>query len=253
MIYGLYLSATGITTNAHQQDVIANNIANSDTDGFKRSLALVQAREVEARAIKASGLVSNPLLDRIGGGQFLSPTHVDFSQGIIEQTGNPLDVALNGPGFLAVGDENQVRLSRAGALMIDPQGRLITAQGHPVLDVSQRPINLKGIPVSELSIGSDGQIRRGQETLARISLVDSDRPDHVKPIGENLFTLTGDAKLIPARGKLVSGSLEKSNVEPAVELTRLMETQRLLEANATLIKYQDATLSKLVNEVGKIG
>lgn len=252
MIYGLYLSATGITTNAHQQDVIANNIANADTNGFKRSMALVKAREVEARVMQASGL-SNPLLDDIGGGQLLSPTYVDFTQGTIEQTSNPLDTAVVGDGFLAVRQGNDTRLSRAGVLMIDEQGRLITAQGHEVLDTAQKPINLKGVPTTDLLIGTHGEVRRGQEQLAQIGLFGADKPQNVKPIGENLYALTGAAQLVPATGQLVGGAIEMSNVEPANELTRLMEVQRLLEANANMIKYQDATLAKLVNEVGKIG
>ncbi len=253
MIYGMYLSATGMVTNAHQQDVIANNLANADTGGFKRSMALVEARRVEAQVTRARG-DAHPLLDNIGGGQLLAPTFVDFTQGTIEQTGNPLDTAMSGEGFLAVNDaDGQVRLTRAGALMVDHQGQLITAQGHQVLDRERKPIVLQGIPQRELTIGSRGELRRGQELLANIGLFESSDPKSLRPVGENLLALVGDARMVPARGQLIGGALEQSNVDPATELTRLMETQRLLELNANMIKYQDSTLAKLVNEVGKIG
>jgi flagellar basal body rod protein FlgG len=253
MIYGLYLSATGIMTSSHQQDVIANNIANADTNGFKRSMSLLREREVESRAMRAMGLTHDPL-DKIGGGQLLSPTYTDYSQGTIEQTSNPLDTAVTGDGFLAVHDQSgQTRLTRAGALMIDNTGRLITAQGHQVLDAEKKPISLANIPQSELSIRSNGEIMRGQEQLSKIGLFDSSDRASLKPAGENLLQIVGDAQMVKANGKLVGGALEQSNVDPALELTRLMETQRLLEANATMIKYQDATLAKAVNEVGKIG
>ncbi len=253
MIYGMYLSATGMMTNTHQQDVIANNIANADTNGFKRSMALVRSRDVEAKAMRAAGL-SNKLLDNIGGGQLLSPTYYDLTQGTIEQTGNPLDTAISGKGFLAVRDgDNQVRLTRAGTLMIDPQGKLITAQGYPVLDKDKKPIELPNVPQHELTIGKGGEIRRGQEQLAQLGLFDTTNSNGLRPIGENLMALVGDAQLVPGKGELLGGAVEKSNVEPANELTRLMEVQRLLEANANMIKYQDSTLAKLVNEVGKIG
>lgn len=253
MIYGLYLSATGIMTSSHQQDVIANNIANADTNGFKRSMALVRERQVESRAMRAMGLSHDPL-DNIGGGQLLSPTYTDFTQGSVEQTSNPLDTAITGEGFLAVHDQDgQTRLTRAGALMIDNRGRLITAQGHQILDDQQKPINLLNIPQRELSIRSNGEIMRGPEQLAKIGVFDSSDRASLKPVGENLLQIVGDAQMIKANGKLVGGALELSNVDPALELTRLMETQRLLEANATMIKYQDATLAKAVNEVGKIG
>ena len=253
MIYGLYLSATGMVTNSHQQDVIANNLANSDTNGFKRSMAMLEARRVEAQVTRARG-DSHALLDNLGGGQLLAPTYVDFTQGPIEQTGNPLDTAMSGEGFLAVKDgQGEDRLTRAGALMLDREGHLITAQGHQVLDRNRQPIVMENVPQRELSIGSHGEIRRGQETLANIGLFESSDPKNLRPVGENLLALTGDARMIPARGQLLGGMLEQSNVDPATELTRLMETQRLLEANANMIKYQDTTLSKLVNEVGKIG
>jgi flagellar basal-body rod protein FlgF len=253
MIYGLYLSATGVMTNAHQQDVIANNLANSDTSGFKRTMALLEQRRVEAQALHAAG-ESHPVLDSIGGGQLLAPAYVDFTQGSIEQSSNPFDTAMSGSGFLAVRDgQGETRLTRAGELMLDRQGNLITAQGHKVLDGNRQPIRLEGIPQNQLTLGTHGEIRHHGDVVANIGLFEASDPQQLRPVGQNMLALTGDARLVPARGQLLSGALEMSNVDATTELTRLMETQRLLEANANMIKYQDSTLSKLVNEVGKIG
>lgn len=253
MIYGMYLSATGVITASHQQDVLANNLANAETSGFKRALALTRQREVESHALRNAGM-RHDLLDRIGGGQLLSPTAIDFSQGRMEQSSNPLDTAISGDGFIGVRDASgELRLTRAGEMMLNRQGDLITTQGHKVVDTNKLPIRLENVNPRDLSIGTNGEIRRGPETLATIGLFDTADKSSLRPIGQNLLAVVGDAQLAPAQGKLLSGVTEGSNVDPTTELTRLMETQRLLEANANMIKFQDASLAKLVNEVGKIG
>jgi flagellar basal-body rod protein FlgF len=252
MIYGMYLSATGVQTASHQQDVLANNLANAETSGFKRSMTLLKQRDVEAKAMHAAGL-RHPLQDNIGGGHLLSPTSIDFSQGGIEDTGNPFDLAVRGEGFLGVRVGQETRLTRAGELMINNQGQLVNAQGFQVVNDQKQPISLTGYAQGELTIYEDGSIKRGQDLVAKIGLFDSTDKKALKNLGENLLAITGDeAKMVPATGSLLSGYVERANVEPAVEITRLMETQRQLEANANMIKFQDTTLGRLVNEVGKI-
>jgi len=253
MIYGLYLSATGVITTSHQQDVIANNLANAETSGFKRNLALQQQRQVESQVLRTAG-VRNPLLDSIGGGQLLAPTYTDFTQGSLESSSSNFDTAVIGSGFIGVRDaNNEMRLTRNGAMMLDRNGKLITAQGHSVVDTDKNPIRIQGYQQSQLSIGKDGTISAGQLVLNKIGLFDATDPQALKPVGQNLIKLTGDqASLVPAKGSLQAFVTERANVDPTTELTRLMETQRLLEANANMIKYQDQTLGKLVSEVGKI-
>src|SRR5687768_1897415 len=102
MIYGLYLSATGIMTNSYRQDVIANNLANSETVGFKRDVALFKERLTQAQEQRIKGDWSNPLLEGIGGGTLAAPTIVDSTQGELEPTGSPLDVAIEGKGYFTV-------------------------------------------------------------------------------------------------------------------------------------------------------
>ena len=101
MIYGLYLSASGVLTNSYRQDVIANNIANSETVGFKKDMALLQQRPTAAQELDRSNQ-TNSLLEPVGGGLLASSTVVNALPGEIEPTGNNFDVALQGTGFLAV-------------------------------------------------------------------------------------------------------------------------------------------------------
>src|SRR2546421_5208905 len=106
MIYGLYQSATGVLTNSYRQDVIANNIANSETVGFKKDLALFQQRPTEAQA-RGLRHATNPLLEALGGGILASPTAMNPEQGDLENTGNNLDVAIQGSGYFKVNDNGQ--------------------------------------------------------------------------------------------------------------------------------------------------
>ncbi|MGC4030403.1 MAG: flagellar hook basal-body protein [Tepidisphaeraceae bacterium] len=257
MIYGLYLSATGVITNSHQQDVIANNLANAETGGFRRQLALTETRQVESRVRQAMGL-KDPIRDNIGGGQFLAPSYYDQSQGILETSSNNLDVAFQGTGFIGVQDgQGQFRLTRNGSLMTDKDGFLRTSAGQFVLSDQKQPIklDLTGRKQVDLNIDNDGNIKiQGEDTaLAKIGLFEPTDPNTIKAAGGNTFAPTEGSQLVAAKGRLLSGMTEGSNVEPATELTRLMETQRLLEANANFIRTQDQTLGRAVTDVGKIG
>jgi flagellar basal-body rod protein FlgG len=256
MIYGLYLSATGVLTNSYRQDVIANNLANAETVGFKRSLALFQERRAEAQE-QGRDNASNPMLDKIGGGMLLAPTYVDQSQGTLEETGNNLDVAIHGQGFFTVKDGSEIRLTRNGRFMVDRQGYLILADGSPdhrVLDSASKPIRLGGVPQSEISIDREGSISAGQEVLARLAFVDVPDPGALRQRGGTLLNYPGDVKRLPrAQGTIQSRFVESSNVDPTTELTQLINAQRQLEANASMIRYQDQALGRLVNDVGKIG
>ncbi len=253
MIYGLYLSATGVLTNSYRQDVIANNIANSETVGFKRDLALFHERLTEAQENRLGPRHSNPLLEKLGGGLLASPTFVDSNQGEFEPTGNNLDVAIQGSGFFAVDDHGQKRLTRNGQFSVNRDGHLILSNGsgQKVLDVEGDPILLD--PTRQLAIARDGQITQDETPVARIGLFEVPNPGDLRKEGGTLLSYEDIDSLRPATGTLRSEFIERANVDPASELALLMDAQRQLEANANMIRYQDQTLGRLVNDVGKIG
>ncbi len=258
MIYGMWLSATGVVTANHQTDVIANNLANAETTGFKRQLATMAERlpeRLERRGLQRG----DPFLDRIGGGQLMAPSFYDLSDGVIEPTDRNLDVAITGDGFFAVRDVNtgDTRLTRNGNFMLDRAGKLVlaTAAGEPVLDAEGEPIqlNLQDVRLDDIKIGQDGTISDGSEIIGKVGLYTVDRPLDLRPIGGTLLKVPDGAPLKESMATANAGFLERSNVDPTIELTRLMESQRLMEANANMIRFQDQTLSTLVNTVGKIG
>ena len=256
MLYGLYLSATGVLTNSYRQDVIANNIANAETVGFKRDLALFMERRTAAREMGLSPSRSNAMLEALGGGVFAAPTHVDVAQGELEPTGNRLDAAIVGEGYFAVAHGNETKLTRDGRFVVNHRGRLALANNEnvEVLDHKGLPINLDSRMPPE--INKDGTITQNRQAVARIGLFDvPDRSQLTKSAGSMLAypDMKRNLRPAPVSSVLRSEFVERANVEPSSELALLMDAQRQLEANANMIRYQDQMLSKLVNEVGKIG
>lgn len=270
MIYGLYLSAAGVMASSHRQDVVANNLANGETTGFKRDLALFMQRPTEAQT-RAGGAGSpsalgpvepgagpgptNPVLEGLGGGVLVSPTRTDFSQGDLESTGNPMDLALMGKGFLAVESGGKQYLTRAGHLAVDSDGTLVLANGRHdhVLDKDLKPITVD--PAARFGVDKGGTITQDEKPTVKLALLDVPDTDALKKVGSDLFAAGDLAALQPPTDetRVETGALERSNADPTLELTHLMDAQRSLEANANMIRYQDETLQRLVNDVGKIG
>ena len=252
MIYGLYLSATGVLANTYRQDVIANNIANSETIGFKRDLALLQDRANPGQENMAAGASMDQAMQNMPGGMLATPTLVDTSQGDFQPTGNPLDVAIQGDGYFAVNANGQMRLTRNGQFVMDSQGRLALFDGNgpDVLDSKQAPIFLQpGIPVT---ISDDGTVSQNGNVVAKLGVFNVPDPADLKKEGNTLMSVQQRAPVLTATPTLRDQFLERSNVDPATELTSLMDSQRQLEANANMIRTQDETLDKLISDVGKV-
>ena len=142
MNYGLWMSAAGMGSQVHRQSVIANNLANASTAAFKPDFTITRERPaaIEERGLSMSG---HHLLERLGGGVLVEPTWTDFAQGAFEESGNPLDLALDGPGFFLLNDgDGKERLSRSGVFERSPKGMLVSSDGYDVLDHNHRPIRL---------------------------------------------------------------------------------------------------------------
>jgi flagellar basal-body rod protein FlgF len=255
MIYGMYLSATGVMTNTYRQDVIANNLANAQTAGFKRDLSLFRQRPTaDVEQIDKAGWGSS-LLDGVGGGTYAMPTAIDTSNGPMEDTGNSLDVAIQGSGYFSVQDGNgNQRLTRNGQFAIDNTGALVLAngQGQRVLDTAGKPILLDPTARGTTYIAQDGTINQANQPVARLGVFNVPDPAKLKKEGGTLFSGVDSADLQTSNSPVRSEVIEDANVDPATEMAQLMDAQRQLEANANMIRTQDQTLDKLVNSVGKI-
>ncbi len=158
MPYGLYISADGAQAQLQRMEVIANNLANVDTTGFKRELGIVQARYSEA-AQQGLSTPGSGTIDDLGGGVQLAETKTDFSPGAIQHTGNPADLAIHGDGFFVVRKGDQEMLTRAGNFRIASGGELVTQQGYPVLSDSRTPIAIRP-DGGRWAINSSGELRQ---------------------------------------------------------------------------------------------
>jgi flagellar basal-body rod protein FlgF len=252
MNYGLYLSASGARAQMQRLDVIANNLANTHTTGFKRDLINMLARRNAALEDPRMAAYRVPALQNQGGGVLPIGGGMDLTPGSLENSSNPTDVALDGKGFFTVaGDNGEKLLTRDGRFLLDREGRLVTAVGNrAVLDSTGQPITLTaGLPIS---IASDGQISQGGgESGVKLGLVNVADSRQLIKLGGNVMRAQGEVTEVPADTQVRQYKLESSGVEEMAELINLMEGQRAFEANARMMTYQDQTMGQLAT-VGRV-
>jgi flagellar basal-body rod protein FlgF/flagellar basal-body rod protein FlgG len=249
MPYGLYISAEGAQAQTRRLDIIANNIANVDTVGFKRDLAVMQSRYSEAieRGLASPG--EAPTSD-IGGGVQFRQSVTDFSPGPLRKTGNPTDVALEGDGFFVVRKGQEQMLTRAGDFRLKSTGELVTQQGYPVLSEDGSPITISPT-AGNWEIDSAGNVNQAGNRLPLKIAKPTSLGDLTK-VGENLFRPLGNVRPVAAADRAVAGGyLEMSDVQPTTEMTTMIETSRLIEANINVMKTHSDMLANLVDRILK--
>jgi flagellar basal-body rod protein FlgF len=248
MPYGMYISAEGAAAQAQRLEVIANNLANVDTAGFKQDVATFQARFAEAIQ---QGLAEprNQSMNDIGGGVKVIDVETDHSVGQFKETGNELDVAIAGKGFFHVrGDDGKQYLSRAGNFALDTQGRLVTQNGHrPVLDQAGGEIVLSR--EQPMSISPDGFISQAGSIYA-LGMSHPKSLDELVKVGNNLFQPLGGVQPLPLADRNIrQGYLEVSGANPVRQMMSMIETTRAFEANTRMIQNQDTMLGALISRV----
>ena len=251
MPYGLYMSAAGAEVQNQRLQVISNNLANVNTPGFKRELAIPQARHSEAieRGIDRPGSRS---INDVGGGVRMRETVTEFSAGRLRRTENPTDAAIvDAPGqekaFFVVQKGEQQFLTRAGNFNIAPNGELLTQQGFQVLSLDGNPVT--AVPGLPADITKKGALRQGALEIP-LQIVRPQSLDNLVRSGENLFSPQGEPTPVPFAERHVEGGyLELSSVNPTNEMMQLIEASRAYESNVKLIQHQDNMLGTLLNRV----
>jgi flagellar basal-body rod protein FlgF len=247
MIYGLYQSAAGMMVNEYRQNVLANNLANAETVGFKRDIATLAERLPASEAGRRNG-PTNALMETLSGGVWLGETETDFSESAFIRTQNPLDVALAGPGFLRTASQGREYLTRDGRIVMNPDGWLVSAaDGARILGHAGQPIrvNPRG---GEIAIDENGRISQGGLSVGRIAVVDVDDYYKLTKAGSGRYAAE-NVKFTPSRAKVVSGFVESSGVEPVKELVTMIEAARAYQLNAQMVTLQDQTAGRLINVV----
>ncbi len=246
MPYGMYLSAMGADVQSQRMEVIANNLANTNTVGFKQQLAVTQARYSEAIERREVSPGSGTIND-VGGGVELRDTPTDFSTGAIKQTGGPTDFAIGGQGFFTVDNAGQRMLTRAGNFLIRTDGRLTTQQGHSVLDDNGAPITLD--PKVGVESLPGGVLLQGADRFT-LGLVRPHSLGDLVRVGENLFSPLAETTRVEGPDRQVlSGHLENSSVSPTGEMMEMIATSRAYEANVRMIQTHDSVIGSLVTRI----
>jgi flagellar basal-body rod protein FlgF len=245
MIYGLYHSAAGMMTQEYRENVIANNLANADTVGFKQEVATFAERNTASEAGERQG-PSAPDLQSLSGGLWLGRTQTDFSQAGLTQTDNSTDVALDGPGFFAVEANGHTLYTRDGRLMKDADGFLRSAaDGAPVLNAVGTPIimNPRG---GQPTFDEDGRIWQDGGLVGQLQIVDFADERVLRHAGNGRFD-AGGAETIPSLARVQPGYVERSGVEPVRELVNMIETSRAYQLNAQMLSLQDQSAGRLIS------
>lgn len=257
MNYGVQLSTSGVLTALYRQDVLANNLANMDTVGFKPEVASARQRLAARQEDHLPQLPSDGLLERLGAGVLMAPNRLDMGQGGLRRTDQALDVGIKGEGFLRVqaeprGQSDRVYLTRDGRLALDLRGRLVTqAEGYAVLDATGAPITVN--PAEPVTIRTDGAVMQSNTVIATLALHRPVSAEQLRKAGQSLF-VTGPEALDTGRadGLIQQGHLEESGVDEMRTLMQLQSAARDVDANIALIQQQDRLMDRAINTFGRL-
>ena len=260
MFSSLWIAKTGLDAQQTEMDVISNNLANASTTGFKTSRANFQdlmyqnegqpGGQTTQQTETSTGML-------LGTGVKVVGTEKLFTQGAITQTGNSLDVAVQGNGFLQVSlPDGTVAYTRDGSLQEDSTGQLVTSDGYPVVPAITLPAN-----VNSVTIGTDGTVSATSNgstkptTLGVIQLANFVNPAGLESMGQNLYLETessGTAETgqpgVNGMGTLSQGSLESSNTNVVEEMVNMIQAQRTYEMNSKSISAVDDMLQFVINK-----
>ena len=257
MIRSLWISKTGLDAQQIQMDVIANNLANVSTSGFKRSRAVFEDllyQTMRQPGAATSQQTQSPTGLQLGTGVRPVATERIFTQGNLQQTGNDKDVAIQGAGFFSVlMPDGTTSYTRDGSFHVDNQGQLVTANGFAVQPSITIPANAKSIAIGRdgvVSITQEGVVKPTQ--VGQLQLAMFVNPAGLESKGENLYAETGSSgnatQGVPGAngfGTLAQGYNETSNVNVVEELVSMIQTQRAYEINSKAITTSDQMLQKL--------
>lgn len=249
MIKGIYTAASAMVANQKKLNITSNNLANVNNTGFKKDQGLQSSfKEIILSRIEGNG--QTVPLGKTGSGVALNESYTDYTQGSIRETGNDLDLAIEGSGFYMVQTPDGIRYTRDGNFALNDKGQVITSQGHLLLG-ERGPIQT--IDGRSIDIDTSGQVYLGNIKGDRIQVVEFENPQVLEKIGDDLYL--GDENLAqPANDyKVKQGYLENSNVNIVQEMVQMIQISRQYEASQKVITTIDNTLDKAVNQVARLG
>jgi flagellar basal-body rod protein FlgF len=250
MIRGIYTATAGLATATLRLGVVSNNIANASTPGYKQDRLpgeVGKAIDLQRYAVDAQG---KPV-GSVALGPQVGVSQLDLTPGPLQETSNPLDLALAGTGFFSVqAADGTTRYTRDGGFHADPTGTLRSRDDSAVLDTNGQTIN---IPTgADVSVAADGSVLAAGKTVAQLGLVDFAPGQQLTKVGNGMFTAPAGTPTQPIAGAQVyQGYLEGSNVDMSESMVSTMNLVRAYESNQKMLQMQDETLKSTVNDVGR--
>jgi flagellar basal body rod protein FlgG len=250
MSTSLYSAASAMEAALAYQRILAHNIANLNTPGYRAiAVSFDEFLRTQYNGQTAGSTPVAPFGNELGLGVQLGQGVTSFLEGSLQQTGNPLDFAISGDGFFHVQTPDGDRYTRDGRFLRNATGQLVTVDGHPVLDTNAAPITL---PEGEVSLGPDGTLSVDGTRVAQLGIAAFAQPatDLVRGEG-NLFT----AQNPPTgafQGSVSQGYVEGSNADAAQLTTQMMQLARFYEAAQTAVKNQDDLLGRTLSTLGNV-
>ena len=238
----LYVGLSRQMVLRREMDIVANNIANADTTGFKvESLMTKEQPGPPAMTLQGPRPIKFVAADGVAR---------DFGQGGLHRTDAPLDLGIEGQGFFKVTTAAGERYTRDGRFRVDETGRLTTQSGQPVADESGGEITLD-LEKGAITIAADGTVSQGTERVGKVGVFKFDTLSVLEKSGDNLYQNTANSQPAPAtEARVRQGMLESSNVQPIVEITRMIEVSRAYE-QITQMMNSEADLSR--NTITRMG
>ena len=267
MVKGLYTAWSGMVNEMNRMDVMTNNLANADTNGYKKEGATSQTFD-EQLAVKIKDQSEPMGMPRRLGGMYpgvkIGETYTDYSQGSFQVTDSQYDVALDGEGFFAVSftnknGETSVTYTRDGAFTVNTQGYLVTKDGDFILNQAGAENTDPGEnnfirldPNLPFTIDEQGYIHQNEQVVAQLGVIDFEDYNYLEKYGENLYQTVDGATLTAADARVRQGYIEASNVNVVTEMVNMITITRAYESNQKVIHTIDGMLDKAVNNVGRV-
>ena len=224
-------------------DVVANNIANMNTTGYKGERMMFVEHLVKSKGGERI------LGDKVSYVRDIA-TMRDLSDGPLEQTGNPLDVAIDGDGYFVVQTDAGNRYTRNGRFQLDEGGQMVTAAGHPVLSDGGQPFFFAPGD-TRISIGSDGTVSTQNGDVGKLSIVNFENQHQLRPGAGSLYATEAAPQPVD-RPSVVQGMLEGSNVQPVVEMSRMIHVHRTYEGVRGFLEKEDERMKKMIQDLAKV-
>ncbi len=280
VLRGFYTAATGMIAQQRRTEMLTNNMSNASTPGYKADQSSVRAfpemllSQMNKETIPTTNgltLSANNVVGYLNTGVYMQETVSAFTQGGLEETGNPTDIALidiampvneengqNGSVFFSVGRENgEIAYMRNGNFTIDHQGSLTTPNGNYVLDMNGNPIRVNS---EDFAVNGAGEVLVNGEVIAQLGIAYAENPSALLKGADGFYSVDGGGNLplvadVADPGlqfSLQQGVIESSNVDTGRTMTDMLAAYRSFEANQKVLQAYDKSLEKAVNEIGRV-